>query len=487
VASLELAADPLLADSLADLAADARELRFLAAHGSDRLADLDAELRRGVLPSTRQAVLAQARALAGRYDEILAELEAVSSLVARAASPSELASAECSLRALADVVRSLAGVQAALVTSTDWQSPSFAHAVSPAAGRQVGLIEPCWTDYKRDRHLDAAGYEAAWLAEYVDGPPDRPVHAFMTSCGMSALTTILAFLTGEARVRRVLAGRALYHETKWLLARHFAGDVIWVDEESAAEVVAAIRSHRPDAILLDSLSNTSRAVMPDLERIAHEAGETWLVVDNTALACTFQALRLGAANTLVFESLLKYAQFGLDRANAGMIVASGDGVERLSTYREHLGTNITDWAVHALPPPDRARLEARLARIERNARALAVRLPGAVHPSLAGHPSAAVAARRRFAGGCLALALASGRERFTRVAVEEAARRGVELIAGSSFGFATTRIYVTASQAEWGTPFVRIAAGTEHRLTVETLGDAFAAALRRVNYRPRAG
>jgi hypothetical protein len=67
------------------------------------------------------------------------------------------------------------------------------------------------------------------------------------------------------------------------------------------------------------------------------------------------------------ESLLKYAQLGLDRANADVIVAQARDAEMLEGYRKHLGTNIPDVAVHTLPPPDRGVLERRLARLERNA------------------------------------------------------------------------------------------------------------------------
>ena len=68
---------------------------------------------------------------------------------------------------------------------------------------------------------------------------------------------------------------------------------------------------------------------------------------------------------------------------------------------------------------------------------------------------------------------------LVEVAVAEAARRQIGLVAGSSFGFDTTRIYLTAAHAELGTPFVRIAAGTEHRLELEPLADALAAAIDR--------
>src|SRR4029450_7033729 len=44
---------------------------------------------------------------------------------------------------------------------------------------------------------------------------------------------------------------------------------------------------------------------------------------------------------------------------------------------------------------------------------------------------------------------------LVREAAPEAARRRVALLGGSSFGFDTTRIYLTAEDADSGEPFVR--------------------------------
>jgi hypothetical protein len=68
---------------------------------------------------------------------------------------------------------------------------------------------------------------------------------------------------------------------------------------------------------------------------------------------------------------------------------------------------------------------------------------------------------------------------LVEAAVAEAARRGVPLIGGSSFGFDTTRVYLTAAQAAAGEPFVRISPGTEHRLEIDEVADALAAAIRK--------
>ena len=109
-----------------------------------------------------------------------------------------------------------------------------------------------------------------------------------------------------------------------------------------------------------------------------------------------------------------------------------------------------------------------------------------VYPGLGLQPSSPEARRRGFSGGCLSIVFETRDPELRRehalveAAVAEAAARGVALLGGASFGFDTSRIYLTAARAECGDPFVRVAAGTEHTVDVETLADALAAALDRV-------
>ena len=107
-----------------------------------------------------------------------------------------------------------------------------------------------------------------------------------------------------------------------------------------------------------------------------------------------------------------------------------------------------------------------------------------VYPGLACPASVAAASGRVFSGGCLSIVF-DGHDpdlrhehRLVELAVAEATARGVALLGGSSFGFNTSRIYLTAARAECGEPFVRVAAGTEHSVEVESLADALVAAVR---------
>jgi cystathionine beta-lyase/cystathionine gamma-synthase len=466
--------------ALADLVGDLGELSFLCRAAEARLAGLDAALTAACpYPATRELLgraVASARrryrALSGRVGVLLGAAE----YAPRSRSLVERVAAERA--SLADRLRVEQALLAGLLAAPDWQSPSFLHSLAPAAGRQTGRIHAHWNDYKRDRHIDAEEYERCYVEEMIDGAVAP--RALLTGCGMAAFTTILGWLFGEGKLSGpVLAGRGLYHESRLLLERMLPGRVRFVDEADTEALVRTIGESRPSAVFLDSLSNTQWMPMPDLRAVidALRGTDTRLVLDNTCLSvgCQPFALARESVRLVVFESLLKYAQLGLDRIAAGVIVAPSEDAESLEDYREHLGTNIPDVSVHALPPPDRGVLERRLARLERNALHLARGLDERAPPE--------VAVLYPGRGGCFSLLFEEsepGLERQHRLvceAVAGASRRGIRLLAGSSFGFDTTRIYLTAARAQYGTPFLRIAAGTEHRLELDPLIDVLADAI----------
>jgi cystathionine beta-lyase/cystathionine gamma-synthase len=477
----------LLACALADLEADFGELLLLCDGGQAKLAALDADLADACLSARTRELLGRGVAASRRrYRAIAARIRSLHpdrstctrSLV------DELTAEKA---ALADLLRTEQALLAALLSAPDWQSPSYLHSDVPAAGRQAGRVRAHWNDYKRDRHLDAEAYEREYVEALVDGPAQ--LRALLTSCGMSAFTTIASFLLLERKLAGpVIAGAGLYHETRLLLERALPGRIRFVEERTLRD---AIDESRPSAVFLDSLSNTAWMPVPELDDVIERlrGTDTYLIVDNTGLsvACQPFALAGGSVRLVMFESLLKYAQLGLDRANAGIIVTRSDIAAVLDEYREHLGTNIADVAVHALPRPDRQVLDRRLARLQRNALFLAERLSerapagvAIVYPGLPSHPCANVAARLPFRGGCLSIVLRERDRRLVRerrlveAAVAEAAKRGVRLLAGSSFGFDTTRIYLAAGRADCGSPFVRISAGTEHQLALEPLAEVLA-------------
>jgi cystathionine beta-lyase/cystathionine gamma-synthase len=469
----EVATDALAQEALRDVHDDLDELLYLIRSASGQLAQLQEELDTNaprLCPASASLLRSQVQLLVSRYGELGRRVLGLR----QQASAADVDALAGERAACAELVRTQQLVVASLATACDWQSPPFLVSSPVGSGGEYGRITPHWNDYKRDRHLDADEYEAAFIAEFVDAPGEW--RALATSCGMAALTTIVGFLkSGGARAGPLLAGSGVYHETKIVLEHAFADRVLYVDER---ELPAAVRRFRPSVVFLDSLCNTRAALVPDVDAVADELCEGMLVVDNTGVPCG----QLFGRRTIVFESLLKYHQLGLDRVNAGIIVAPVEMAPHLSACREHLGTNVTDVAVRTLPRPRRDILERRVARIERNALLIAERLEdelgeGVAYPGLASHPSFELAERLGFRGGCISLALDDGA--LVGAAVAEARRRSVTLVGGSSFGFDTTRIYLTAARASESEPFVRIAAGTEHRLAIEDVANALTAAIRR--------
>jgi cystathionine beta-lyase/cystathionine gamma-synthase len=489
----------LAAQALADLREDLGELLFVARSGRAHLRSLGLELEAAGAELHPETIAVLREQLGGARVRRRSLCHGLRRARRRAVDPGAadgtlLAQVRGAKGSAAELLRIEQALMGALATAADWQSPSFLHSLCPAAGRQTGRIAPHWSDYKRDRHLDAAEYERAYVRELVDGPPD--LRGLLTSCGMAAFTTIVVSLLMERRLTGPVAiGRALYHESKEILTRILPGGVREVDESDTPGLVRALAALRPSAVFLDTLCNTRWAPAPDVRAVldALRGRDAVVVLDNTALSASFQPFGLlpeaDRPHLVVFESLLKYAQLGFDRTNAGMILARGALAAALEHHREHLGTNVGDAAVNTLPPPSRRVLERRLGRLGRNAGLLAERLAReaegrselrVVHPGLPDHPSYDVARRLAFRGGCLGIASTPECERrFVAAALAEARRRGLPLIGGSSFGFDTTRLYLTAARTGYGEPFVRIAAGTEDRLAVERLAGALAAALER--------
>ena len=351
-------------------------------------------------------------------------------------------------------------------------------------------------DYKRDRHPDGVAWEQTWLEEMVDNPHQLPLRALMTASGMAAFITVLAHVIRSASDGPFVVGTSTYHECRQLL--HESGrSVIEIREDDLVAWREAI-ALSPAAVFVDTLCNAASLAITDVAALTRLLADSdaFLVVDNTGLSMATQPwsrypppprLRM-----MVFESLTKYAQLGLDRAAGGVIVTRSDEAEHLDELREHLGTNIADVVVHQHPIPKRNLLQRRLSRIGRNAEFIAERLNGLNtgkgnqvrigHPGLGSHPGHETLAGFEFHGGCIAVEptdrdpIAFSQE-FIRTAIHLGAARNVAICEGTSFGLDTTRIYLTSSTTTHGTPFLRIAAGTEDRLRMEAVAVVLAESL----------
>lgn len=414
------------------------------------------------------------------------------------------------LRDTREYLRTHMALIGALITSTDWQSPAFAYSLRSQAGRETGKIYATKNDYKRDQHWDAYHYEQMFTKQYIDTFMKLPAHIYATSSGMAAFTTIVMFLLGEKKVTRpVLCGQSTYFENKSIITQLFSDRLTIIPESDTQAIITAIDTLQPSVIFLDSLTNAPDIAMPDLDQIIghiakHAKAETYLVIDNTGLSIYLQPLkhfmwRRTNMRLIVFESLNKYHQFGMDRVTGGIVWSWGKETDKLFDYRVHSGTNITDITAASIPTPNRAVLQARLLRHGRNAKYLAQEihswiaqhpdgpLTRIIYPSLPNHPAYSFMRDRPFCGSYITLQftkrLANIRayKRFVDLSLTNAKKENVDLVSGTSFGLNTTRIYLTAVRSKPTMPFIRIAAGTEHTSAMQTLSTVFLQTLAEFN------
>ncbi|TAL60637.1 MAG: hypothetical protein EPN88_15645, partial [Bacteroidetes bacterium] len=288
-----------------------------------------------------------------------------------------------------EVLRTHQGVFSFLLTATDWQSPSFSHSTYSQAGKQTGQIKLSLNDYKRDHHIDEKRYERSFVKEYIDAPLKFPIVSYVTNSGMSAFSTLLHFLLHEGILKEnVVIGNSIYFQNKTLIKGFPHIQINAVNESNHTDIVNCIKKAKPSVIIFDSLTNTNEVFLPDLYQIINfivknSKHDIVIIVDNTCLSIAFQPFNLIMGKTrkvqlYVFESLLKYHQFGMDRTNAGIIYGYGKDASKLFYYRRDMGTNISDSAVYSLPTPNRKFLEKRLVRLNRNATYLAVFLQNTI-------------------------------------------------------------------------------------------------------------
>jgi cystathionine beta-lyase/cystathionine gamma-synthase len=370
----------------------------------------------------------------------------------------------------------------ALITSTDWQSPSYETTGISQAGRQTGKIYATINDYKRDQHWDTFHYEQAFLREYIDAFIKLPIHAHATSSGMSAFTTILMYLKGEKKLQgKILCGSSVYFQNRWLLLQGFADQLVFVQESDTKKILHAIDTHAPSVIFLDSLTNAPDVITPDIEavirHVAKKNYETHVVIDNTGLSIDFQPIPLVFAKQthvrlIMFESLNKYHQFGMDRVSGGMIIAYGKGTDKLFDYRVHSGTIIGDAVAASLPTPNRTFLARRLHRHTQNTRILV----DSGRKWIEHNPTSPFKCISYPAKGCYFTIqfkekynTVSSFKRFIALTLRIAKKYNTNLVAGTSFGLNTTRIYLTAIRSRPHTPFIRIAVGTEDVTEIEKM------------------
>lgn len=375
-------------------------------------------------------------------------------------------------------VATLAYVRGAL----EWCSPSYAQA-GVAQFFHLGAQDCPTVNYERYEHRPVERVERQLLDLFALTPDTHGVSA--TSSGMAAYSLVESFLLRH-RLRAgdtVLLAPYIYFESVQQLQALPHVTTAWADGYGTADLVAAVRQHRPRVVLADPLANTHQQRMVDLAGLlaglrASVTERTTLVVDGTMLSGGI-APELLAADDLVevlyFESGSKYLQLGMDAGMAGVVVYPAELREPFELLRRNGGLILYRNGGELFPAYDRDLYQRRMRRICANATRIAtllhadpaVRAAGHVtHPALPDHPDHGLACTLPYSGGCVNF-LFHERSRNTKAEfnvvfdqIFAAARaRGVHVTKGPSFGFAAPRVSAADAFAPGEPPFFRLYAG----------------------------
>ncbi|MEI8232412.1 MAG: aminotransferase class I/II-fold pyridoxal phosphate-dependent enzyme [bacterium] len=367
--------------------------------------------------------------------------------------------------------------RAARLVRRDYQSPSYLASLRPQAGRREGKIIGNINDYTRDQHDLAFEYEKKFVKEYLPRVSLLPIEAYVTSSGMAALATVIMTLRrlhGTDQV--VLLGKHSYFQNQEIIMSSFAKVVVF-DETDESEWGKLILEEKPRAIFVDSLCNESNMTMPPVAGIAkylsqHAKEKTYLVIDNSLQATQFDwrstlKWRNRKLEIVGWESLNKYYQFGLDRTTGGIVWAGNIMLSvKMLQARRHAGTIMSDIAVAMLPTPNKKAMQKYLERIWQNRERLLEK----------------VGERGVGAGAQVVIKFAKKYnyeqiQKIIKRIIVKAKKDNVQIVAGTSFGFPSTRIYLTARQTEYAQMFLRVSVGTEEKEEFEKISRAIISCL----------
>lgn len=384
----------------------------------------------------------------------------------------------------------------------DWQSPVYENTCAFSMDNRLtdGIAEHV-LDYKRDGHLEAAAYERRFASEYLSHLGSDSIKAYLTSCGMSAFSSVLHFLQGEYRVEGpAMALEPMYFENIHL-ARAFFPDLHIYRPKGKDSLRARLEEVMPRIIFVDAVSNCGEVMVHDLETVMDFAAtgtveETFVVIDSTCLPAPLLPGGMlsdlpGHLRVILVESLAKHHQFGMDGVTGGIV--AWHAPERIQSSffktRARFGANIADASVGSLPGPNRRSLENRMRRHARNMERLVsgLELAGGLavieSVSWAGDgagdcawfrsPVASIRFRKEFARVDLY-------KQFEDMVLELARARNFPLGFSTSFGFDITRLYVTAPATVWEPPFLRLSIGTETASQIDELVSILIEADRRI-------
>ncbi len=382
----------------------------------------------------------------------------------------------------------------------NWRSPTYAQSVAPQFFH-LGTQGSGDVNYERYGHNEVRRVERQLLTAL--GLRQDRYACTVVSSGMAAYSLIEQYLMRYSFEPNAacLAAPYIYFENDEQLRSLPGTQITRAPGFDVAAIGRSIQIGAPQAVFADPLTNTVEQRLIDIPGLLHgystRKDAPTFVIDGSMVpfACAEALAAFEPAHKVFyFESCSKYLQFGLDLSMAGMIIHAVELKPVMERLRRNTGSILSEAGAALFPVYDRTRLMNRICRMERNASALAAELAGratitnvvdVIHPSLANHPDAGLAARWGRSGAILTFKLRSDAEgskdvldSFVELLLHAARASHTPISNGVSFGFSFSRACAASAMAENTPPFLRLAVGDHPESITRAIADAFESAAR---------
>ncbi len=442
----------------------------------------------------------EVQALKSRHRRLLDLIEKASKYSSNETLNNILIEVRVEYLALKNAIRNAYRQKGTALCLGDWQSPIYDATYEAGQNRLTNGVAEHVLDYKRDGHLDAIAYEKEYVEEYLSHLGCKNLKAYLSNSGMGSFSTAIQWIAHESNIAtnvRAMAVMPMYFENIHL-ARGYFQDLIQVDMSAQGiSLLASLRLNKPNLVICDNVTNCGEVMFHDVDTVLKWAKEetsepVTLLIDTTCLPVFLMPYGWLAdlpehVSVIMIESLAKYHQFGMDTVTGGIMMAQMSEASHSSfaKARARFGANISDSSVGALPQPNYSRLERRMKRHARNT-SIVARALQSISQNEKGiiqsvswldeklSPDSIAVNLPWFTGTCLTVRMQEGfksipqyRE-FEYKVMEKSREYGLPIALSTSFGFDTTRLYVTAPATKFEPPFLRISIGTETSSQIAT-------------------
>lgn len=404
-------------------------------------------------------------------------------------------------------LRKIYRLAGSLFRASDWQSPTYNTSLYFREISNTQIAEHV-LDYKRDGHIEGISFEKKFTDEYLSHLGSTKFQSYLCNSGMAALSTISSWLEQELSLTGpFLAIEPMYFECLHILEGTHK-KLIRESLQSDDEIIKSIELLRPQVLYLDTITNTGTQIkrnlsklLPALSSYATKEKPVFIVADTTCEPALlldenlFGKLKEDSVSVILYESLAKYHQYGMDTVMAGIISISCSEYlhTSLKKHRARSGSIITDSSVGSLPVPNLPLIKKRLMKMSRNCNYLRERLAEyTLSPeNLVLESSYSINCSQKyddgFVGSTISILFKSPFDSlnayrfFEAACIEIAKSYGLPLSQSTSFGFDESRLYVTAPSTMYEKPFLRFSIGRESSIHLQILSDVIIEALNKTS------